>query len=178
MAQRLAEAREKLSAFQNGSYAPASNEERLVLARWCQIKELHRTSARLYAQAFAADSKLADNLESAQRYNAACYAALAAAGKGADAAELDEAERARLRKQALGWLRADLALHTKRLQGANPNARAAVDRTMRRWQKDTDLAGVRESEALAKLSVSEWKEWDALWAEVQDLIDRAEKAVD
>jgi tetratricopeptide (TPR) repeat protein/tRNA A-37 threonylcarbamoyl transferase component Bud32 len=174
-AQRLAAARDKLSAFQNGSYDPASNEERLVLAEWCQIKQLQRTSARLHAEAFAADPKLAENLEAAHRYNAACFAALAAAGKGADADGLDDQERVRLRKQALDWLHADLALHVKQLEGANPNVRAAVERTMQHWQKDADLAGVRDREALAKLPEAERKEWDAHWAEVQDLIARAGK---
>jgi hypothetical protein len=81
--------------------------------------------------------------------------------------------RLRLRKQALDWLRADLAAHAKQLQAANPNGRAAVERTMQHWQKDADLAGVRDREALAKLPDSERKEWDALWAEVQDNIERA-----
>jgi len=40
-------------------------------------------------------------------------AALAAAGQGEDAAKLDDKERTRLRKQALDWLRADLALRRK-----------------------------------------------------------------
>jgi len=78
-AERLA-ARDKLPAFQNGSYTPASNAERLGLAGWCQIEKLNHTATRLYAAAFAADPKLADDLEAGHRYNAACYAALAAAG--------------------------------------------------------------------------------------------------
>ena len=108
-AQRLAAAREKLPAFRNGSYAPPSNDERLILAECCRIQKLYRASTLLYSQSFAADPRLAENLEAARRYNAACYAALSAAGKGAEAAELDDQERVRLRKQALGWLRADLA---------------------------------------------------------------------
>jgi hypothetical protein len=81
--------------------------------------------------------------------------------------------RLRLRKQALDWLRADLASRAKQLQAANPNGRAAVERTMQDWQKDADLAGVRDPEARAKLPEAERNEWDALWAEVQDNIERA-----
>ncbi|HTU90936.1 MAG TPA: tetratricopeptide repeat protein, partial [Gemmataceae bacterium] len=112
-AERLTAARDKIPAFQNGSYTPTSNAERLGLAEWCQIKKLHHTATRLYTAVFAADPKLADDLTVAHRYNAACYAALAAAGQGEDAAKLDDKEKARLRKQARDWLRADLALRTK-----------------------------------------------------------------
>ncbi len=173
--QRLAGARDKLPAFKGGSYTPPSNDERLVLAEWAQIQKLYRTSTRLYAEAFAADPKLAENLEAAHRYNAACFAALAAAGKGTDAAELDDQERARLRKQALDWLRSDLIARAKQLETAKPADRAGVQNHLRHSQIDADLACVRGPEALAKLSESERKEWNALWAEVQALIDRARK---
>ncbi len=105
----------------------------------------------LYAAAFAADPKLADDLKAGHRYNAACFASLAAAGQGEDAAKLDDAERTRLRKQALEWLRADLALCTKQLETGKPADRAEVQQTVRHWQKDTDLAGIRDAAALAKL---------------------------
>ena len=39
-AERLAAARDMLPAFRNGSYTPASNEERLGLVEWCLIKRL------------------------------------------------------------------------------------------------------------------------------------------
>ena len=68
----------------------------------------HAAAARLYADAFTADAKLADDLKAGHRYNAACFAALAAAGQGTDADKLDDQEHRRLRQQALAWLRADL----------------------------------------------------------------------
>jgi serine/threonine-protein kinase len=46
---------------------------------------------------------------------------------------------------------------------------------MRSWQQAPDLAGIRDPAALAKLPESERKECEALWAEVQALIDRAQK---
>jgi hypothetical protein len=45
---------------------------------------------------------------SVHRYNAACAAALAACGQGKDSAKRDAQERARLRRQALDWLREGL----------------------------------------------------------------------
>jgi serine/threonine-protein kinase len=174
-AQRLAAVRDKLPAFQDGSDTPASNEERLDLAEWCGIRKLHGASTRLYAEAFAADPRLADNLAAAHRYNAACRAALDAAGKDADAAPLDDRERARLRKQALDWLRADLALRTKQLDSRTPADRASASRTMSHWQHDPDLAGIRDPKALAQLPEGQRNDCEALWAEVRALIDRAQK---
>jgi len=58
------------------------------------------TPRRFHADAFAADPKLADDLRFQHRYNAARWAVLAAAGKGADTKDLDDKARARLRQQA------------------------------------------------------------------------------
>ncbi len=96
-AERAVATGDKLPAYQSGSYAPDSNEERLGLAAWCQFKKLNHTAAGLCAAAFAANPKLADDLNVGHRYNAACLAALSAAGKGEDAAKLNDKERLRLR---------------------------------------------------------------------------------
>jgi len=173
-AERLTAARDKIPAFQNGSYTPTSNAERLGLAEWCQIKKLHHTATRLYTAVFAADPKLADDLTVAHRYNAACYAALAAAGQGEDAAKLDDKEKARLRKQARDWLRADLALRTKQLESSKPADRTAALQALRHWQKDTDLSGLRDAAALAKLSADERAACEKLWADVAALLKKAE----
>ncbi len=53
----------------------------------------------LYSAAFSDDPKLADDLSAGFRYDAACFAALAAAGQGEDAGKLDEKERTRLRNE-------------------------------------------------------------------------------
>ena len=166
-------ARDKLSAFQNGSYTPASNAERLALAEWCQIEKLNHTATRLYAAAFAADPKLADDLEAGHRYSAACYAALAAAGQGEDAAKLDDKDKARLRQQALDWLRADLALRTRQLESGQPADRTAAQQALRHWQQDRDLAGLRDAAALAKLLPEERAACERLWADVAALVKKA-----
>src|SRR5262249_6581179 len=113
---------------------------------------------------------LANALEAGHRYNAACAAALAAAGQGKDAAALDEKERTRLRNQALDWLRADLALWDQQAHRAEPQARAATQQTLRHWQQDTDLAGVRTADALQKLPPAERAAWQKLWADVEAVL--------
>src|SRR5262249_6257908 len=91
----------KLAAVLKGDMQPRDAGERLGLASLCQIyKKRPGAAARFYAEAFAADPKLADDLRTGARYYAACAAALAGCGRGKDAKSLDEKERGRLRQQA------------------------------------------------------------------------------
>jgi eukaryotic-like serine/threonine-protein kinase len=57
-----------LPAFLRGEYEPRDNDERLALAGTCQARGRYRAAARLYAEAFAADPGLADNLTTECRY--------------------------------------------------------------------------------------------------------------
>jgi hypothetical protein len=111
-------------------------------------------------------------LAAGHRYNAACAAALAAAGGGTDAGKLDGEERARLRGQALTWLRADLSAWGRVAQ-KSAEAHPQVRRTLTHWRQDADLVGVRGKDALAKLPAAERAAWQKLWAEVDDLLRRA-----
>jgi hypothetical protein len=140
---------------------------KVMIAFQIQDQErLHAKAARLYAEGFAAEPKLAENLNAHYRYNAACAAALAGCGQGDDAAKLDEKERTRLRKQALAWLRADLTACGRILEKHPEQARAAVQQWLRHWQQDADFAGVR-GDGLAKLAEAERLAWQQLWADVE-----------
>src|SRR5262249_40801279 len=75
-----------LPAFLEGKYQPQDNDERLALLGVCQFQGLHAVAARLYADAFAADLKLADNLAARTRYYAPRAPAQAGCGRGADPA--------------------------------------------------------------------------------------------
>jgi serine/threonine-protein kinase len=69
------------------------------------------------------DNRSADAVpRAAQTHDAACTAARAAAAEGPAAPRLAAAERARLRRQALSWLRADLALRTRLLHDGKSGA--------------------------------------------------------
>jgi hypothetical protein len=70
-----------------------------------------------------------------------------------------------LRRQALEWLKADLALWAKRATG-DAKARAQVRATLQQWQTDADLAGIRETERLAVLPETERDTCRKLWATV------------
>ncbi|HEV3024153.1 MAG TPA: serine/threonine-protein kinase [Pirellulales bacterium] len=163
-----------LPAFLRGEYQPQDNDERLALVGCCQFQGLNQAAARLYADAFAADPELAEELttqclERAARgdqqpvgrveqlatqglYPAARCSALAGCGLGADAANLSEAERARWRQQARDWLHADLAMWSKALHSGSRSAWALVKATLTNWQSDPDLAGLRDSAVLEELT--------------------------
>src|SRR5262249_20076010 len=66
-----------------------TNGERLALAELCTNKKLYRGSPGLYADAFGADPRLANDLKAGPRYSTACHASLAAAEQGEDAAKPD-----------------------------------------------------------------------------------------
>jgi serine/threonine-protein kinase len=165
-----------LQAFLNGTYRPGDNDERLAMLGVCQFTNRRTASARIYFDAFATDRQLAENLAAGHRYNAARAAALAGRGLGADGAGLIETERMRWRRQARDWLRADLTLCVKMLDGQSGPNRALVRRILGQWQADPDLAGLREQGAIATLSADERKDCLALWQTVGDVLGRARES--
>jgi tetratricopeptide (TPR) repeat protein/tRNA A-37 threonylcarbamoyl transferase component Bud32 len=163
----------KLGDYLTGEAKPTDSDEQVVLARLCQEhKKLYAAAARFFAAAFAAEPKLAENLQQPHRYNAACAAALAGCGLGEDVAKLDDQERARLRKQALTWLRADLVALEKLVAGDKRENRALVQQRMQHWQQDADFIGVR-GDAISKLPELEREGWRKLWEDVEGMRKRA-----
>jgi len=141
--------------------------ERIALAEICwQYKRQYADAVGLYAGVFAEQPMLANDHVKAHRYNAACAAVLAAAGKNANGPTLDAMEKERLRRKALEWFRGDLDSCEKRLQSAD----ADVDRirdTFALWQKNADLAGVRDARVMDSLSESERADWRRFWSDVE-----------
>jgi Flp pilus assembly protein TadD len=173
-ARRLVALDARLPQFLSGQAQPAGAGESMALAQMCQMhKKQYAAAARFFAGAFAAQPTLADDLGAGHRYNAACAAALAGCGAGKDAADLAEKERARLRRQALDWLRADLNAWRRVLAKGPAKARPVIIQQMQHWLKDTDFAGARGPKALAKWSEGERSAWHNLWAQVADTLARA-----
>jgi Flp pilus assembly protein TadD len=151
-----------------GKVRPANAAEGIACAEVCRHRQCHAAAARFYAEAFAADPGLAENWKFGHRYAAACSAARAA-GQAQDAQLLPDKTVLRLRRQALAWLRADLALYAQRAR-RDAAARQEVRRTLQRWQKDTDLASVRTGDALERLPDAERAAWRQLWEDVEQLL--------
>jgi serine/threonine protein kinase/Flp pilus assembly protein TadD len=170
-AERMADLDAGLPALLEGRQQPKDADERLGVARLCQFhKRLFAAAARWYGEAFAAQPGLADNLSSNHRYDAACAAAMAGCGQGEDRNRIDASEHARLRRQSLDWLRADLTAWNRLMAKEPGKAGPAAGQQLARWLKDTDLAGVRGPEALAKLPEGERGDWQKLWADVEEML--------
>jgi tetratricopeptide (TPR) repeat protein len=156
-----------------GKEEPKDSRDRLALGELCRLQRRFVAAARFYDKALADDAKQADDLEAAYRFHAACAGALAGCGHGEDASKLDDKERGRLRRQALAWLKADLALWTKRADKDDAKARAAVAEGLKQWHTAGYLSGVREKDALDKLPAGEAKDWRQLWDDVANLLKKA-----
>ncbi|HVS40470.1 MAG TPA: serine/threonine-protein kinase, partial [Gemmataceae bacterium] len=172
--ERLLAVEPKLGPVLRGEQQPADDAERLSLGELCALTGRFAAGAAFYRDAFTDDPKLAESMNSGPRYTAACCAAHAGCGMTGDGRNLDEKERAGWRRQAVDWLRATLEVRAKRLEGGPAQGRKIVAMSMRRWQQDTDLSGLRDAAELGKLPADEQEACKRLWADVQVLLDKAE----
>jgi hypothetical protein len=127
------------------------------------------------ARLFAAEPKLATDLNQQHRYNAACSAALAAAGQGEDTRRLPDKDVCMFRRWALDWLRADLKAYVPLAGQDNPAMKQVVQQRLAHWRRDPDLASVRDPKALDRLADHERAAWHALWRDVDELANRLAK---
>jgi serine/threonine-protein kinase len=163
---------QKLLAILTGEAAAANSNEALTLAQMSQqYKRRQVAAARLYADAFTAESGLAAD----HRYNAACSATLAAAGEGEDARLLPDKVTGMFRRWALGWLRADLTTYAKQAEQNNPALKQTIQQRLAHWRQDPDLASVRDPQTLERLPENERAAWQALWRDVDELAKRVAK---
>jgi serine/threonine-protein kinase len=152
----------RLADIVEGKDRPARATEKLEFAWMCQATKHFAAAVRLYAEAFAADPRLAFDMQAAHRYHAACCAAQAALTAS------DEAQP-RLRRQALEWLQADLAVWHDQAETGSAMGRALGQRVLWAWQQSPDLTSVRDQQALARLPDAERSAWMKLWTDVKAL---------
>jgi Tfp pilus assembly protein PilF len=172
-AERMVALQSRLPAVLRGDDKPTDAAEGIVLADLAYRIKQFGPSARLYAGSFGADLKLAQDIQAGHRYNAACAAALAGAGQGQEKPPLEETDKARWRKQARDWLRADLVFWTKQAQSGQPQAQALVSQNLQHWKVDSDLVGIRDETAVKALAEEEQRAIRALWAEVDAVLAKA-----
>jgi len=120
------------------------------LARVASEQKKFALTTRLWTEAMASDPKLGDDSKTQPRYHAARAACLAAAGRGEDEPPAGDAMKMDLHRQALSWLKADMDFWTKQLESTTPESRSAIVQALQSWQKDPDLAGIRETAALGR----------------------------
>jgi hypothetical protein len=162
-----------------GRTVPASPAEAANFGLLCAqpFRRQYAAAVQLYDRAFADDPKLADDLSSGNRYNAACYATRAASGQGADAPADPPERRAALRGKALAWLRANLASWSRQAASDKPAERKMAADKMTHWLKDSDLAAVRPGDAKYDLPAAERPGWESLWSDVRATLAVAQKPV-
>jgi serine/threonine protein kinase/Flp pilus assembly protein TadD len=154
----------RLPAIRSGKEKPAGAAEARELGWICLVTGDYALGVRLYAAAFAAAPDPTNHIHLGHRYGAACCAVLAAA-----ALKADDRERPRLRRQALDWLRADLAFWEHQAEARDTGSRARMQQALWTWQNHPELASVRPKEGLATLPDAERSAWEKLWADVEAL---------
>jgi hypothetical protein len=161
------------SQFENflaAAARPENNTTRLELAQVCYYTKRFTMAARFWEEALAEDPKLGGDRQAQYRYKAACAVALAAAGPGKADTPLDAAAKAKLRAQALDWLKAECDAWAKLLDPNVPQARALLVGALGHWKSNADLATIRDPAALTRVPETERKAWQDLWARVDDLL--------
>ncbi|HEX8915954.1 MAG TPA: hypothetical protein VF796_26640, partial [Humisphaera sp.] len=153
-----------LPAFLAGRYEPRDADERVAMTAACRFLGSHAAGARLWADAIAADPGRA----AAGRRHAVIAAALAAG----DAGGLAEADRARWRARARGWIAEEVAAAEEAF-ASGPDGRARLRETLEDWTTSGHLAGVRDRPGIDLLPGVERAEWAALWGKVDALLRRA-----
>jgi hypothetical protein len=65
---------------------------------------------------------------------------------------------------------AELKAWDKDFASSTPHDRGLIKQTLRHWQQDSDLAGIRDAAALAKLPAAEEEAFEQLWIDVAALL--------
>jgi serine/threonine-protein kinase len=185
-----------LQAFLDGKHRPQDADERLALLAMCQVNGLYGACAQLYVDAFGADPAFApastadclrraamekerhdriNVLKTAPRYLAARCAALAGCGLGDDGPKLTDAERAKWRRQAREWLRADLAVWAQTLESDSQASRGLAKEMLTLWLAEPDVARLREPGPLVNVPADERQEWTSLWGDVRLALEKARR---
>jgi serine/threonine-protein kinase len=164
----------RLPSILSGTVKPANAAEYLEFARLCKLKRLYASAAGLYAGAFAMKLQGTDEPRTGHRFQAACSAALASWGRWEEPGKPGVSERARWRRQAQEWLRADLNSLARWLDRDFAAGRGFVRKALTHWQENPELTSVRDPAELDKLTGDERRELVALWVEVAAVLARTE----
>jgi serine/threonine-protein kinase len=155
----------RLPGFLSRQDRPHDNTERWELAKLCGEAGLAATGARFYAESIAAEPTSVEDRVLRPRCYGAFLAAWAGCEKTLDDPAPDAEERARLRRQALEWLRGEMVTWIPMLEGGRTGNRRDAAAALRGWMNTHELAGVRDGKALEALPEDERTAWRALWDE-------------
>jgi tetratricopeptide (TPR) repeat protein len=171
-AKRLRELLPRLPDIVAGKEEPKRPDEGCAFAELCGQPSQKRyvDAVRLFEKAFAADPRLAENRHTSHRYNAACYAALAARGEGVGA-PTEPRKRAALRAKALAWLKADLALWKEKAGSKQVEDRQQAEIMLAYWLEADALRETRPQAKREGWTEQESRTWDELWSAVRQTLE-------
>ena len=167
--EQLLSRQDEYQAIARGEQDAGTGQDWMLAAEWAYRNHQHAQSVSTYSRGFEAAPELL--AQPPHPYNAACAAALAGGGMGHGAEDLSDMDRAEMRLQARDWLACELARLT-RLVAADASQREEAIRKLQWLYDDQDLAGVRDSEALATLPAAEAGNWHAFWRDVGAALER------
>jgi tetratricopeptide (TPR) repeat protein len=155
----------RLTEIQSGQSKPANADEMARLGVFCLIeKNLCSAAYDFFRLAFEQQPDLRDKPTLSYRYRAASAAFGLSIGMGRDAMGVTPEQRETARKQALDWMKAELAAQKKRYQdGKRENVRQALDH----WFQDPGW------QFIGSLPQAERTLWEPLWSEAINLHSQA-----
>lgn len=148
--------------------APQDDDTRAAMIGAYVAADRQAAAARSLEHAFEARADLTRE----QTRQAARTLARAGAGVGVDPA--DPSERARFRGRALEWLRSELESSAARIERGTAERLTATREMLTGWSNDPAFAGLREPEALEQVPPAERDACQALWLEVENMLQRLE----
>jgi serine/threonine-protein kinase len=163
----------QLKAIVEGEKRPKDPGELLQFARRAYDLTRYVTAARLWREALELDPRFGEDRQAWHRYEAACAAVLAGCGQGKHEAPPSDAQKTKLRQQALDGLTGEIGAWAKFLETASDQQRRVVVERLQHWQRDPDLAGIREDAELAKLPEAERVAFRKLWGDLDALLKKA-----
>ena len=172
--ERLIALHGRLPAVLRGDEQAADVAEILEFAELCGLRGQLVAAARLYAEALATSPQSAEDIQTDHRYRAACAAVLVGCGRGGAGVDLSREAAARWRGRAREWLRAEVTLWTRALDGGTQADQLLVRNRLAHLWADPDLAGLLDQGSLGELPPAERQECHALWSEIDVLILRAQ----
>ena len=158
------------------SSSPATTRNGLALADVCQVKKLHQRSGRPVRRRLRRRPQAGRRPESRaplqRRLLRHRWPPPARAIPALRQSSTTRSERACASRPSTGSAPTWHCMLSNWTTG-KPADRAEVQEAMPHWQQDTDLAGLRDAAALAKLPAEEQKAFTQLWADVAALLKKA-----
>jgi serine/threonine-protein kinase len=157
----------------NASRQPRDNDERIAMLATCQFQKLNSRCVELFADAQAAEPGLITTRNMNPGFVAASASCALALCQGSSAQpDLPEADRARFRSMACGWLTDDITMQMHKPRPKNSDSRAWLKRELTAWKRDAGLAPLRDPAILRTLTAQQRDEVAGVWKAVDDAIDQ------